>query len=422
MKLLGAVAGLLIASACSGGSGDTDPDAVGAATDPRTAGPASVVERFHASYGHRGDHAKNPSIRRAIRRVAARLADLQADTIGDNAHNGLFDTDPGDGGWDFIISPSATQHSTAASPTNLFGAIGLAEWAAVDASVAGNRALVVALDAGTRLQRDPDIDSPPDFVFGVLLGDLAENPGFAAIARQHYDARRTAAGGATGLGVLIRDGRHARNEDGLIPYDLGWLIISAVALDAEFPGAGYGGDADTYAKLVVDDLTSASPRFNLADPAEGFYVTGVAWAQIAAAHRSARALLRQIRTRLIAEQHRDGAWGNNTAEPQDNLQTTAHALQTLALTDAAGADVQRAERRAIDWLLRGQAASGGWVDAANLELPLVDADIALGLLLARTDVGDDGLLVTNARSGAPLVDPGAAPASGSTVSHAAPQP
>jgi hypothetical protein len=124
---------------------------------------------------------------------------------------------------------------------------------------------------------------------------------------------------------------------------------------------------------------------------------------------------------LIAEQHRDGAWGNNTAEPQDNLQTTAHALQTLALTDAAGADVQRAERRAIDWLLRGQAASGGWVDAANLELPLVDADIALGLLLARTDVGDDGLLVTTSRSGAPLVDPSTAPASGNTVSHAAPQ-
>src|SRR5438093_180139 len=82
--------------------------------------------------------------------------------------------------------------------------------------------------------------SPRDFAFGVLLADLADNPGFAEIARQHYDARRATFGGATGFGTAIRDGRHARHEDGLIAYDVGWLSISAAALDAAFPGAGYG--------------------------------------------------------------------------------------------------------------------------------------------------------------------------------------
>lgn len=396
MKFLGVALGLLVSSACSGDPGDSGPSDDGVAADVGSVDAASSFDLFRGGDhddGHHGDRgAGSPAVRRAIGAAAARLAALQADTIGDNAHNGLIDTDPDDGGWDFIVPASATQHTPTASPTNLFGAIGLAAWAAVDTASAGNRALVVALDAGTGMQRDPDIDSAPDFVFGVLLAELAENPGFADVARQHYDAKRAAAGGAAGLGALVRDSRHRANEDGLIPYDVGWFILGAAALDSAFPNAGYDHDADTYAGIVVDDLTSATPRFDFRDPTEAFYVTGLAWAQVASAWLHERTLLQQVRAQLLAQQHADGAWGTNAAAPADDLQSTAHALQTLALTGHATEQTGRAVRRAARWLLHGQAASGGWPDASNIELPLVDADIVLGLMLSRTEAGEDGLI------------------------------
>ncbi|TMQ10575.1 MAG: hypothetical protein E6J91_26030 [Deltaproteobacteria bacterium] len=397
MKFLGASLGLLVATACSGEPADTDDIA-----DVGAVAAASSFQTLRADHrGDRDDHhlAGGRAVRRAIGAAAARIAALQADTIGDNARNGLVDADPDDGGWDFIISPSATEHTPVKSPTNLFGAIGLAAWAAVDTGSAGNRALVSALDAGIAMQRDPDIDSAPDFVFGVLLAELADNPGFAAITRQHYDAKVAAQHGAAGLGTLIRDARHRSREDGLIPYDLGWFVLAAEALDAAFPGAGYDRDADTYAGIVVDDLTSAAPLFNFRDPGEGFYVTGLAWAQVASSHLRADAVFQQVRAQLLATQHADGAWATSAAEPADDLQSTAHALQTIALTDHGSSLSRRAVRRATRWLLGGQAANGGWPDAAHNELPLVDADIALGLFLSHIHDPED-VLVPDAPSAA----------------------
>src|SRR5215468_7454878 len=238
MRFLGVILGLLMTGACSGELGDTTDTAapdVGA-TDTTAAFGMIHDKRHHGD--HRDHDTSSRAVRRAIRGAAARLAALQADTIGDNARNGVIDSDPDDGGWDFIVPPGATQHTVAASPTNLFGAIGLAAWAAVDTGSAGNRALVTALDAGLGMQRDPDVDSAPDFVFGVLLADLADNPGFADIARQHYDAKRASHTDAAGLGAFVRDARHAENDDGLIPYDVGWFVLAAAALDEAFPGAG----------------------------------------------------------------------------------------------------------------------------------------------------------------------------------------
>ena len=387
MKFLGVVAGLLVSGAC-GGSGDTD-DGVAADLDSRDATSSFAMLRP----GHGGrDHGSGPrAVRRAIGAAADRLAALQADTIGDNAHNGVVDADPDDGGWDFILPPTATEHTAAKSPTNLFGNIGLVAWAAVDTGSAGNRALVTALDAGLGMQRDPDIDSAPDFVFGVLLAELADNPGFAEIARQHYDAKRAAFGGATGLGTAIRDGRHARHEDGLIAYDVGWLSISAAALDAAFPGAGYGADAQIYSQIVVDDLTAATPDFDLADPTEDSYVIGLAWSQVAAARVGAVDLFRDVRARLLDQQHDNGAWPTNAMAPGDDIQSTAIAVETIALTDRANRRARQAMRRGVRFLLDGQAANGGWPDAVGNELPLVDGEILLGIMLARTAEGRDGL-------------------------------
>jgi hypothetical protein len=333
-----------------------------------------------------------PTVSQSIKIGAARLSALQADTIGDNARNGLDDNDPDDGGWDFTIAPAATAHTTAASPTNLFGEIGLGVWAALDGQLAAGRALVTAIDAGVAMQNDPDIDSPPDFIFGTLLATLTENPGFAAVARAHYDAKRAASGGSAGLAALVRDGRHARNEDGLIAYDLGWLTLSAASLDKAFPKSGYDADANLYAQTVVDDLTAAAPDFNLENPGEQFYVIGLAWSQVATAWVGDRATFQQARTRLLDQQHPDGAWGTSATQPADDLQSTALALQTLALTDRPSARSLVAEQRAARFLLQAQGASGGWADATNTELPLIDAEIVLGLELSRTVAGADGLV------------------------------
>jgi hypothetical protein len=400
MKLLGVVLLAIVSSACSGDLGGgseapgqgTDPGRAEGSVDGLEAGSLGARAAFELFRGHGHDAARaSRAVRRAISAGAARLAELQADTTGDNARNGLADDDPDDGGWDFTLASNATAHTAVASPPNLFGETGLGAWAAVESGLAGNRALVAALDAGTGMQRNPDIDSPPDFVFGVLLGELADNPGFAEVARAHYDARAAAAGNAKALGVFIRDARHARNEDGLIPYDLGWLTLSAAALDAVFPGAGYAGDADVFAELVVEDLTEATPRFDFEDPAERFYAIGVAWAQIAASWVDARPLFRQLRSRLLDQQHANGAWPASATAPADDLQSTAIALETIALTDRLNARSERAVRRATRFLVGAQAATGGWPDAANIELPLVDAEIVLALALAHTDVGDADL-------------------------------
>jgi hypothetical protein len=381
----------MVSTACSG-----DPGADPGSTDPgiedtQTAALVSPFEVLRQA-GHGDQGAGAPAVRRALGHGADRLAALQADTIGDNARNGLVDTDPDDGGWDFVFPSTTTSHTAAVSFPNLYGETALGLWAAVQSGGAGNRALLAAVDAGLGMQANPDIDSPPDFAFGVLLGELTENPGFAEIARAHYDAKRASQGGAAGLGAFIRDGRHARREDGLIAYDVGWLAISAAALDAAFPGNGYDVDSQTYSQIIVDDLIAATPDFDLDDPTEAFYVIGLAWSQVAAQRAGEGDLFRDVRSRLLDQQRGNGAWPTSATQSADDLQSTAIAVETLALTDRLNGRARQTLRRGVRFLLGEQAANGGWPDAAGNELPLVDAEVMLGLMLARTPEGEDGLV------------------------------
>jgi hypothetical protein len=391
MKFPSVVLGVMVSTACSGDPGADPGSADPGSEDTQTAALVSPFEMLRGA-GH-GDHgAGAPAVRRALGSGADRLAALQADTIGDNARNGLVDTDPDDGGWDFVFPQATTSHTATVSFPNLYGETALGLWAAVQTGSAGNRALLAAVDAGLAMQANPDIDSPPDFAFGVLLAELTDNPGFAEIARAHYDARRASQAGAAGLGAFIRDSRHARNEDGLIPYDVGWLAISAAALDAAFPGNGYDVDSQTYSQIIVDDLIAATPDFDRNDPTERFYVIGLAWSQVAAQRAGEGDLFREVRNRLLDQQHDNGAWPTNQAQSADDLQSSAIAVETLALTDRLNGRARQSLRRGVRFLLGEQAANGGWPDATNKELPLVDAEIMLGLMLARTPEGSDGLI------------------------------
>lgn len=407
MKVLGVVLGALVAAACGNDSAGVDdpngaPGAPGDVVPEPELGEAASASAYQILCGDRGDQGQQGpaavAVLRAIGRGAGRLASLQADTIGDNAQNGLTDNDPDDGGWDFTLPATAAAHTAAASPPNLYGETGFGLWAAIDAEVAGSRTITAALDTGTGMQRNPDIDSPPDFAFAVLLAQEADNAGFATLGRERYDARLAAGGGAAAFGAFIRDARDTRNEAGLIAYDLGWLMISASALDARFPGAGYDDDAETFARIVVDDLTAANPRFNPENTAEGSYIIGLAWSQVAASFVDNRALFAQLRTRLLQQQHANGTWGTSSTQPADDLQSTAIALETIALTGRDSVQTRRAVARTVEFLLGTQAVSGGWADSTGTELPLVDAEVVLGLALSRHQDGLDALSPTAARA------------------------
>jgi len=288
-----------------------------------------------------------------------RLCQLQADILGDGAGNGLADDDPDDGGWDFTIGTNATKHSAAASPSNTYGATALAYVARAYGRPIRAKALGCALDAALGMQAEADVDSPPDFVFWVLLGELFENPGFAELAAARYDAKVSAAGGAQALGESIRDQRHNAGDDGLIAYDLAWLTHAALALDAVLPTAGYAADAAAYAGIVESDIVSATPLFDIDDGSEAFYTDGVSWSLIVLHAMDLRTgLQRNLKDLLLTIQLDNGAWGYNQDFPEPDLQATAGALLALELA-AGGGQWQSARRAAVGYLVDQQTADGG---------------------------------------------------------------
>jgi hypothetical protein len=319
-----------------------------------------------------------------LQAAAHRLSDLQADQIGDNAGNGLDDTDPDDSGWDWTLSAATPSHSSSASADNIYGVTALGSWAAVRAGSDAPRFRTTLLDTGLGTQNNPAIDSPPDIVYLTLLGDSTDNPGFSELARARYDALRAAGGGAQALAVTDRDARHAAGHDGLIPYDLAWRMLGAAALDAAFPGVGYDADATVYASAAVDDLTSPSAFFDVNDSHENFYTHGLAWSLVVLARSgSAPAFLDSVRQQLLAAQHSDGAWSWSGATTTDDVQATAYALQALALSSSHDFQARHAARRGAHWLSDNQAANGGWQSAPDVEYPEVDAEAALGLYLVQ---------------------------------------
>lgn len=319
-----------------------------------------------------------PAVAAELSSGQERLCQLQADIVGDGAGNGLDDTDPDDGGWDFTLDTDATEHSANPSPSNTYGATALALIVRGSATTAPT--LGCAFDAALGMQARPEVDSPPDFVYWVLLGELTENPGFAELAAARYDAKVSEAGGAEALGESIRDQRHNAGDDGLIGYDLAWLTLAALALDTALPDADYAADAEQYASLIADDLTSDTPLFDINDGSEAFYTDGLSWSLVALdATRQEPQLQRTLKRVLRSTQLDNGAFSYNQDFLDPDLQATAGAL--LALEVAGNGRDRRARRAAIGYLVNQQAEDGGWDYAPGLESTLASADIlfALGL-------------------------------------------
>jgi hypothetical protein len=319
-----------------------------------------------------------------LRAAGNRLCDLQADISEDNARNGSPDADPDDGGWDFDIALDARVHSAAPSPENTYGVTGIGLLVAQQAGVRHRRLAIAAGDVYRGILNRPEADSPPDFAFLVLLGSQLQDPRVRALGRQRYDSKLGQYGGAQQIAQHMREARHAAGQDGLISYDLGWMVLSATALEFAFPGAGYGAHARIYGSALAEDIASPQGFFDIEDVHEAYYVQGLAWAAVAISWSGAdRTLLRALRHQLLDLQLPDGSWYWNADYPDADVQTTAYAVQSLALAFPLSSRALRAARAGAQWLAARQAPSGGWEYAPGLENTEIDAEVMTALFLVR---------------------------------------
>ncbi|MFZ5895093.1 MAG: hypothetical protein ACOY0T_28795 [Myxococcota bacterium] len=352
-------------------------------------------------------HAASPAVRSLLVRAGNRICDLAADLAGDPAHNGLSDDDPDDGGWDWVLAPSSAEHTVQPSPENLYGAVALAPWAALRGTGSPLRFRATLENVYLGASLNPVVDSPPDFVLLTLMSDTFHRARYAQLARERYDARVAAAGGAGALALEVSAGRQANAADGLVAYDLAWFALAALALSESFPRAGYRDDFAAFTQPVLEDLNSPTPVFDYRNPAEPFYAQGLAWSVLVASwSRASFDLLADLRARLLSLQLDNGAWGYNADAPEAHLQATAHALMALALIPRGYQRPHSAMHAASAWLMAQQAENGGWVYASE-EYPLLDAEIALAIYLAETPHGSHRGLTPTGSVRAALSEPGA---------------
>jgi hypothetical protein len=347
----------------------------------------------------------SPAVRASITQAGLRLCDLQADRFADNAHNGLVDEDPDDGGWDWQTTPGSSSHSGSASSKNLYGATGLGLWGALQTGAPRPRYRAALVDTYQGIRQDAEVASAPDFVLLVLMSERYSDGRYAELARERYDSRIAEAGDANLLAASIRDSRHAAGADGLIAYDLAWFGLGAWSLSQAYPGAGYHADFERYMATVIEDLRADTPSFDYRDAHEGYYVTGLAWSMLVSSWSPRnRSVFGELRSRLLGMQLENGAWPYSADFPDANVQATAHALIALGLTKQGHA-AQAGGKQGVDWLVSQQNDNGGWSYGADLEYPLIDAEVALGMYLVGS-VNSDSVSIDVARGApAPSVSP-----------------
>lgn len=322
--------------------------------------------------------------REILKAGASRLCDLQADIIGDNANNEYVDDDPDDGGWDWSITPITTCHSTKHSSDNTYGVTALGLTSAYLGGVKKPRFFMGMLDAYLGMEGRPEVDSAPDFVYLVFLDHLFKNQGFLELARERYDYR--VSGDALAFAKWIRDFRGDDDDDGYIPFDLGWFVWAAAALDFAFPGQGYFEDAQTYGQVIADDIKAADDindpegYFNIHDPKERYYIIGIACAMHALKlSRVDLSLVPILKQKLFELQLPDGSWYWNATYPYSNYQATAYAVQKLSFFCDGDRHAQVVARAGSNWLASRQLPTGGWEYSPGLENTEVDAEILYAL-------------------------------------------
>ncbi len=318
--------------------------------------------------------------------AANRLCDLQADTIGDNANNGLIDTDPDDGGWDWDFSIWATEHSPNPSPDNTYGvtALGIAVFIDESDYPHESRFLMALADTYLGMNNQAGATYAPDILFLALLTNMDPGHmyGYANLARARYDARVAAHGGPSGLATYLADRRGQLGQDGLVPWDLGWMAEAALELDRAFQGQGYDDDAKLYAHAIADDIYNPAGYFQIDDPKEQYYTLGLASvARTMTLTKVDHPLRNDAYVRLAGMQKANGAYPWSGPNRTNSYQTTAYAIKAWhAIRIHPYSSV--ANTPSVLWLVSKQTSFGGWEYSSNRECSEVDGEILTALSLS----------------------------------------
>ncbi len=376
---------------------------------------AGSFERSKGAVKSNGIPASSGS---ALVEVAEYLKGMQADITDDNAGNGTNGVDetpddPDDGGWDWVIAspPAPFAHSTANSPTNIYGATAMGLLSAYKAT--GDASYFTALtDAADYMAGNTSIWSAADIIFLMQYNDLSVVTGtmYADAAKAKFDARIASKGSATLLAEYIRDVRNGQGySNGIIAWDVGAFARSAAMLSARYPTDPYDyaqASIDIAEVLWQDSYNSNPGYFDIVadagfDPAYGvadywMYNLGIAGLIDAFSESGAHTVeIPGLVTLLLQSLHPSGAMGycNGVNIDDEDWQSTAYAMMTLGRLDQA--TYQTEINRMSYWLSMTQDLSGGWLYAGSgNHYPEVAGECARGIYYATGDLSniivDDG--------------------------------
>lgn len=331
------------------------------------------------------------------------LQQMAADITDDNAGNGTDGTDespddPDDGGWDWRVTspPDPFFHTTAASPTNIYGATAMGlYYAYLETGDAGH--FTALKDAADQLiTHRHNYRTAGDIIFLLNFQSLPAVPGtaYADSAKAKFDGRMAVYGTAESLAEYIRDARNGQGYgNGIIAWDIGAWVVAAAMLADEYPGdpLDYAGAADDMAEVIWQDSFNDNPGyFDIVDDAGwdptysdyDYYwyclgVTGLIDAFRAADVRTSE--ISGLVTLLLDSQFSNGAvsfsYGANTGD--EDWQSTAYAATCLGNLDQS--TYQRAINKMGYFMGATQDASGGWRYSSGNHYPEVGGECASGM-------------------------------------------
>jgi hypothetical protein len=197
-------------------------------------------------------------------------------------------------------------------------------------------------------------------------------------------------GGADSLAIVIRDSRHSQGWDGLIPWDIGLYVESAMELQDYFPGQGYLSDAIDMADVVYGDLTSPTPYFDMDNDTLPAYYLGLEGVVVCFGLTDIyTSYAMDAGRRLILAQNLDGSWPWNQNYLDPDIQTTAYVLMGFGMLDLPHDVVSTAGQAGSDYLVSVQDTNGGW-DNWGYEYPEVDGECLRAISYYPPTLGQSG--------------------------------
>ncbi len=336
----------------------------------------------------------------ASRSAASYLVGMQADVTEDNAGNGFVDTDPDDGGWDWVTT--VFEHAPSASPMNIYGATaqGLLRIYLLDPQPEYFTAMKDAADQMVAIGPNPGVRSASDVSFLLNFAALADcpNPAFyQAGAQAIWDRHISVYGSLVALAEYIRDARAGQGyANGIIPWDIGAWAKAAMLMHAAFPAGGHDLEGAAIAEVVWQDSFNGSPGYfdpdghsQGYDPAwstADYYWYSIGLSGIVEAFGSTgthTAELAGLETLMLACQYPDGSFSDQYGAQGGDADWQGSAYIIMAMNDylTPSPTLNAAMYNGAAWLAYTQDVSGGWVYGSGNHYPEIGGECAAALAI-----------------------------------------